>query len=263
MFDATRPAPQAPPPGGPAPATEVRDLRVGRGGHTVLADVTCAFPEPVTCLFGPNGSGKSTLLAALATLLPPTSGTVTVAGCTVADRRSALEARGRLGYLPQRPEFPTHFTVEEALAYAAWLHRIPRRRRPAAVTGVVDALDLGEHRRARLRTLSGGTLQRVHLGLALIHAPRVLLLDEPTVGLDADRRVEFRRLLRTLSAGRVVILSTHLTEDIELLADHVVGLRTGSVVFTGTPEELVAAGRAHQADMRPVEAALRAFGDTE
>ncbi|HXF72448.1 MAG TPA: ATP-binding cassette domain-containing protein [Actinomycetota bacterium] len=225
----------------------------------MLKEVTLELEGGVVAVAGPNGSGKTTLLRTLATLLRPSSGHVEIAGSDIGSRAGAAEARRHLGFLPQDPAYLEHLRVREIVVYAAWLHRISRARRDAAVQAALDDLDLLDVAETPLRKLSGGTRRRAYIAQALVHRPPVLLLDEPTVGLDPDHRVELRRLIRRLAPGRLVLLTTHLTEDVELLPDRVVVIVDGTVRFQGTPSELVALAppRGGTGDERPVERALR------
>ncbi len=239
---------------------EMNGVRYLYGRRAVLDGVSVSFTPGVCALVGANGSGKSTLLALLATLLRPSSGTVAFDGVDVRPGVRLRAARRQLGYLPQSPSFPGSYTAAEAVAYAAWLHRVPRPHRRDAIERALDVMQLNPHRDQRLSTLSGGTAQRVYIAQATVHRPSLLLLDEATVGVDAEQRVGLRELIRTLAVDRTVVLSTHLTEDIELLADRVVVLNAGRVGFDGTPTELVArhAGPATSTE-RPVESALRSI----
>jgi ABC-2 type transport system ATP-binding protein len=225
-------------------ALDVRDLTVRIGGRTVLDDVSWRVGQGVVALVGPNGSGKTTLLSVLATLRPARSGSVHLCGHDLRTVAGAAAARARLGYLPQEPTALGHLTVAEAVEYAAWLKRVPRRRRADLVTAALVDLDLVERAHDRMGRLSGGTRQRAHIAQAVVHRPDVLLLDEPSTAVDAEHRVDLRHTLRRLAAGRLVVLSTHLTEDVELLADRVCALAGGRLAFDGTPDELVALGAA-------------------
>lgn len=241
-----------------AASVAVSDLCVTYGRTRALDGVSLTCAHGVTALAGSNGAGKSTLLSVLATLVRPTAGTVEIDGVPATGRRGRGHARSQIGYVPQRPEFIATFTVEEAVAYAAWLHRVPRRRRSAHVGKALAATGLEPWHGRRLKTLSGGTLQRVFIAQAVVHEPRVLLLDEATVGVDAEHRVGLRALISELASDRVVLLSTHQTEDLEFLADRIVVLGAGAVVFDGSPAAL-ASQAAPGPGERPVEAGLRSL----
>ena len=218
------------------------DLVVRHGRRVAIDGISLELGQGIVVLAGPNGSGKTTLLRLLATLRRPSHGQVSVAGLAPTSARSLREIRRRTGYLSQDPRQHGHLRVGEAVEYAAWLKGMPRQTRTTRVLEALDAVDLSRWKERRLGELSGGTRRRVHLAQALVHGPGVLLLDEPTTGVDAEHRVEFRALLRRVATGRLVILSTHLTEDIELLAERVIVLDHGRVAFDGTPEGLTDMG---------------------
>lgn len=223
-----------------------------------MRQLSCTLHQGVVAVAGANGAGKSTLLRALATLVPVARGQLEVAGADLTQRRGRALARRRLGFLGQHPAFPGSFRVEEAVRYAAWLHRVEDPE--PAVERIMERLALGPIARDRLADLSGGTRHRALLAQAMVHDPAVLLLDEPTVGMDVEHRVQLRQDLRAGSEQRLVVVSTHLTEDIELLADRVLVLRDGQVVFDGDPAALAEAGEAGASSrLRPIESALRAL----
>jgi ABC-2 type transport system ATP-binding protein len=242
-------------------------VRLGR--RTVLENLSVELDQGIVVLAGPNGSGKSTFLRVLATLQRISGGDASVGGLPLRTGRHLREIRRRTGYLAQEPTHHGHLTVTEALAYAAWLKGMPGDQRDRAVAEVVDDLDLRGWADRRVRELSGGTRRRAHLGQAIVHRPAVLLLDEPTNGIDAEHRLEFRALLRRVAGDRLIVMSTHVTEDVELLADRVVVLSAGTLTFDGTPQvlaELGASGGAQTGDddagdstaSRPIERGLRA-----
>ncbi|MGX2995628.1 ATP-binding cassette domain-containing protein [Streptomyces sp. JNUCC 64] len=199
------------------------ELVKDHGGSFQLGPLSFALDEGVTCLVGPNGAGKSTFFRLAAGIEKPTSGTITLE--TGGDRR--------LGYLPQEPDLPRGATCEEFLHYVAWVHRIPPKRRSGAVADALARVNLTERRGSRIRTLSGGMARRLGIAQSLIHDPALLLLDEPTAGLDPRQRIALRETISSVADGRVVLVSTHLVEDVRGLADRVVVLDAGSVVFDG------------------------------
>jgi ABC-2 type transport system ATP-binding protein len=244
-----------------APSVEVRDLTAGYGGPPVIENVSFALDQGVVVLAGPNGAGKTTLLRVLATLLPFT-GSVSLAGCDLSTPRGRRRARAQLGFLPQEAAFPDDFTVAEAVAYAAWLQRVPAAERAAATAAAINAVGLDDRADEALRKLSTGLRRRAFLAQAVVHRPPLLLLDEPTAGVDTEHRAEFRRLVRRLGEERLVVLTTHLTEEIEFLADRLLVIGRGRVRFDGTPAELEALASGAADDERPVEAALRRLTET-
>lgn len=217
------------------PALLLDAVRVKRGSAIVLEDVSLQVDSGVVGLIGPNGSGKSTLLRAIASLLPLAGGRVQVDGIDVStDVRSA---RRRLAYLGQRQGFPGSFTVRESLEYAGWLQRMTSSETSSRADELLGALGLSAQRDARLATLSSGTRQRAAFAQAIFHTPKVVLLDEPTDGVDVEQRDLMRDAISAAATWSVVVMSTHLTEDIEFLAHHVVALRAGRLVWSGSSDQ--------------------------
>jgi ABC-2 type transport system ATP-binding protein len=210
-------------------------------GTTALHDVTLDLPPGVTGLLGPNGAGKTTLLRIVATALSPDSGSVRVLGSDPGDAAGRLAIRRRLGYLPQESGAFGGFTAFAFVDYVAVLKEMTdRAARHAEVRRVLDVVGLGDRAHQRLRALSGGMRRRVGLAQALLSRPDLLVLDEPTVGLDPEQRLRFREVLAGLPPSTCVLLSTHLTEDVSALCPRVVVLDRGSVLFEGATAGLAA-----------------------
>jgi ABC-2 type transport system ATP-binding protein len=221
--------------------TTVRITGLGKryGTTTALDDLDLTIGAGVTGLLGPNGAGKTTLLRCLATALAPDHGRIEAFGLdpAVAAQRTAL--RRRLGYLPQDPGLYPNFTASALLDYVGVLKELPdTRQRRAEVRRVLAEVGLADRAKTRVRKLSGGMRQRLGLAQALLGAPDLLILDEPTVGLDPEQRMLFRALISRLGETRTVLLSTHQTEDVGALCERVVVLREGRAVFDGTPRGL-------------------------
>lgn len=236
----------------------VEQLRVLRRRRVILRDVSFDLGVGVTALLGPNGIGKTTLLRALASLNRVAGGRICLGDPPSGPDRRAY--RRAVGFLPQEPDFIGSFTVVDALRYAAWLHEVADV--DAATEAVLEDLELVEHAGARLKTLSGGTRRRVMLGQAVIHRPRLLLLDEPTVGMDAHHRFALRRSLEQLAETCAILLSTHVFADVEAMSDHVLVLGLERLVFDGTPAALIARGTelgepGEQSVEPPIERAVR------
>jgi ABC-type multidrug transport system ATPase subunit len=193
-------------------------------------------------LLGPNGAGKTTLLRMLATVIPPTSGRIQLLGRDPGGYGPRREIRRRLGYLPQNLGYYPGFTVAEFVEYFALLKEMPPGQIPKAVATAIERVDLGGRARAKLRTLSGGMLRRAGIAQAIVNEPELLLLDEPTAGLDPEQRVAFRGLLRELGERATVIVSTHLVEDVGAACSEVALMDAGRIVFQGSPDELIACG---------------------
>ena len=199
-------------------------------------------------LLGPNGAGKTTTLRILSTYLTPDEGTATVGGFDVKD--NPMEVRRSLGYLPEHPPLYLDHTVEEFLAFCAALRGVARRRRAAAVSGVVERCGLGEVRGRLIGNLSKGFRQRVGLAQALVHDPQVLILDEPTVGLDPQQIREIRKLVASLATQHTVLLSTHILPEVAMTCSRAVVIHRGRVVAEDTLESLSASGGLEETFLR-------------
>jgi ABC-2 type transport system ATP-binding protein len=225
---------------------EAVGLTKAYGRHRALDGLDLTTRPGVTGLLGPNGAGKTTLLRVLATVLAADAGALRVLGRDPADADGRLEIRRRLGYLPQDAGFHRGFTAFEAVDYVAVLkEHTSTGSRHAEVRRVLDEVGLSEVATKKVRALSGGMRRRLGLAQALLGTPSLLVLDEPTAGLDPEQRIRFRDLVSRAGDGRTVVLSTHQTEDVAAVCSHVVVMRKGQPVFAGSVPALVAvaAGR--------------------
>jgi ABC-2 type transport system ATP-binding protein len=207
-----------------------------------LTDVTLTVPPGVTVLLGPNGAGKTTLLETIATLRKPADGSLMVLGLDATRSRDVRDIRRRTGFLPQDFGYFPHFTLVEFVEYCAWLKAVPDREIPAAASTAIGRVGLADRAGSPMRTLSGGMLRRAGIAQAIVHDPTLVIMDEPTVGLDPAQRMEFRRLVRELAVSRHVLISTHLVDDVKIIGDHVIVLESGGVAFSGSPAELESIG---------------------
>ena len=221
---------------------ELTDLTRCFGRTTAVAGVTLQTGAGVFGLLGPNGAGKTTLLRMTATVIPPTSGRLRLLDRDPGGYGPRREIRRRLGYLPQNLGYYPGFTVAEFVEYFALLKDMPPSRVPRAVAAAIEHVGLGDRARAKLRTLSGGMLRRAGIAQAIVNEPELLLLDEPTAGLDPEQRVAFRSLLREFGQRATVLVSTHLVEDVGAACGEVALMEQGRIVFHGTPAELTARG---------------------
>jgi ABC-2 type transport system ATP-binding protein len=219
---------------------ELTDLTRRFGRTQAVAGVNLDAGPGVFGLLGPNGAGKTTLLRMMATVISPNSGTLRLLGRDPGSYAPRREIRRRLGYLPQALGYYPGFTVAEFVEYFALLKDMPPARVPGAVATAIERVDLGNKARTKLRTLSGGMLRRVGIAQAIVNEPQLLLLDEPTAGLDPEQRVQFRALLREFGQRATVIVSTHLVEDVGAACGEVALMNDGKIVFRGTPDELTA-----------------------
>ncbi len=207
------------------------------GGTVGLSDFSLEVGEGVLGLLGPNGAGKSTLMAILATVTRPTSGTFFWEGKdAVAD---PLPLRRRLGYLPQDFGVYERLTAREFLLYLGRLKGLSGAELSRRVQQLLELTNLHGAANRRLGGYSGGMRQRVGIAQALLGDPKLVIVDEPTVGLDPEERVRFRNLLSEIAQNRVVILSTHIVSDVEAVASQIAVIRQGRLVTQTTPEELL------------------------
>jgi ABC-2 type transport system ATP-binding protein len=232
---------------------EITGLTRRFGRTMAVAGVDLQAGPGVFGLLGPNGAGKTSLLRVMATAAPPTSGRLRLLGRDPGSYGPRREIRRRLGYLPQNLGYYPRFTVAEFVEYFALLKEMPPAQIPAAVTAAVERVGLGGKVKAKLRTLSGGMLRRVGIAQAIVNEPELLLLDEPTAGLDPEQRVAFRALLRDLGGGATVIVSTHLVEDVGAACAQVALMDRGKIVFQGTPGDLSVHGEGHGVGDAPLE----------
>ncbi|MBD5117517.1 MAG: ATP-binding cassette domain-containing protein [Clostridiales bacterium] len=211
-------------------------------GKTALRDVGLELKSPaLTGLLGPNGAGKSTLMRLLTANLLPTAGAITVDGQPLAKQERRLKAG--LGYLPQSFGLYDELTVWQFLDYMAALKGI-RDSKPT-IEAAICATNLAEKRKSPIRALSGGQRQRVGIAQALLGDPELLILDEPTVGLDPEERIAFRNLFSRMAQERLVLLSTHIIEDVQSVCNELIVIHQGSVRFIGTPAQLIAMAEGH------------------
>jgi ABC-2 type transport system ATP-binding protein len=232
---------------------EIAGVEKRFGRTRALAGVSLELGRGITGLLGPNGAGKTTLLRLLATVLAPDAGRLRILSLDPTDPRERLGIRRRLGYMPQEPGFYRGFTPFEFVDYVAILkEQTDRRRRHAEVRRVLELVDLQDVAGRKIKALSGGMRRRVALAQALLGDPELLVLDEPTAGLDPEQRLRFRDLVSRLGEERTVVVSTHQTEDVAALCSRVAVLHDAAVRFEGTPRQLaeVARGRVWLADDR-------------
>ena len=203
------------------------------GNFTALEDISLQFTAGVYGLLAPNGAGKTTLIKMLTTLLFPTSGQILWEGEDI----HALdeEYRGLLGYLPQEFGYYPGYTPRQFLRYVAALQCIPRKEADQRISELLELVGLSDAEHKKMRQLSGGMRQRVGIAQAMLNDPRLLILDEPTAGLDPRERVRFRNLIHSLAEDRIVILSTHIVSDIETIAGQIVMLRDHKLFCCDSP----------------------------
>lgn len=220
---------------------EIENLtKVYPNGKRALNSLSLNIHEGMFGLIGPNGAGKTTLMRILATLLTPTAGRVLIFGKDLQTPEGKVSTRKSLGYLPQEIGFHLKLTVEQELDYFAILKNItdPKDRK-RQIDNVLEQIGLRSARKERIHTLSGGMKRRLGIGIALLGSPQLLIVDEPTASLDPAERVHFRNLLFQLAGKRIVILSTHIIEDVNQVCSDLAVITNGNLLFHGAPEILL------------------------
>jgi len=208
------------------------------GGLWALRGFTLELAPGILGLLGPNGAGKSTLMRILATITRPSEGRVTFEGADVHAKPERL--RSLLGYLPQDFGVYPNLNAIEFLDYLGAVRGLPAARRKKRIPEVLTLVNLTDAAKRPLGTYSGGMRQRIGIAQALLHEPTLLIVDEPTVGLDPEERVRFRTLLSELSAERIVLLSTHIVSDLESTADRIALMDKGRLIACASAAEMVA-----------------------
>ncbi len=226
----------------------IRHLNKFYGKKRALCDVDLTIGQGMFGLLGRNGAGKTTLMKTLATLLHKNTGDVFVCGIPV---EHAREVRAITGYLPQEFSCYPGMTVKEALDYLGILSGMDGKTRRERITLLLRQVNLTEQQHKKVKALSGGMKRRLGIAQALLHDPKVLIVDEPTAGLDPEERIRFRNLLCEVAEKRIVLLSTHIVGDIEATCERIAVLNEGKLLYQGTVEELLkgAAGRVFEADI--------------
>ncbi len=208
-------------------------------GPAIAVDrVSAAFRPGVYGLLGANGAGKTTLMHMICDVLKPTSGNVLWNGSPI--ERLGADYRRLLGYLPQDFGYYPDFTALDFMLYLSALKGLDRRTARRRAAELLDMVGLKDVSKRKIRTFSGGMKQRLGIAQAVINDPKILVLDEPTAGLDPKERVRFRNVISSLAQDKIVILSTHIVSDVEYIADEILMMRAGSIVMTGTVEQIVA-----------------------
>ncbi|MEB3829166.1 ABC transporter ATP-binding protein [Phormidium sp. CCY1219] len=248
---------------------EVEHLSKTYGSTPAIEDVTFTVePGEILGFLGPNGAGKTTTMRILAGYLPANRGTAKIAGYEV--HENSLAVRQRIGYLPETPPLYPEMTVEGFLHFVARLKLVSPGDRAAQVDRAIERCNLKEKRHVLIRKLSKGFRQRVGLAQALVHDPPVIILDEPTVGLDPRQIIDVRNLIKRLAGDHTIILSTHILPEVSMTCTRVAIINGGQVVATGSPEDLTSqltggsayeleGARDEQPDTDPLIAALSAL----
>ena len=233
---------------------EFKNVTKQYGEVNAVNKVNCVMEKGIYGLLGANGAGKTTLMRMLCTIVQPSEGQILWNGKDIC--KLGGEYREVLGYLPQDFGYYPNYTAVEFLMYIAALKGIPKNVAKKRVTELLEVVDLSHVANKKVKTFSGGMKQRVGIAQALLNNPKILILDEPTAGLDPKERVRFRNLLSEYAGDKIVILSTHIVSDIEAIADEVLLMKKGKFVLQGTVPELIhkANGKVWELSVSPQEA---------
>lgn len=233
---------------------------VYKNGKKALNHINLEIGSPSFIgLLGPNGAGKSTFMNLLVSKIIPTSGEITLDGSSL--RESEAKLRKQLGYLPQSFGLYDELTVYEFLDYMCALKEI-RNNVKGMIGQVIEQTGLQEKRNARIKTLSGGQRQRVGIAQVLLGSPELIILDEPTVGLDPEERIRFRNVFSQTANDKIVLLSTHIIDDIQAICNRIMIINNGTILYDGTSQELIKAvyGRVGYLEEKDNEALEKRIG---
>lgn len=230
----------------------LQDICKNYGKKEALKHIDLTIPEGMFGLLGRNGAGKTTLMKILVTLLPADHGEISMCGIDIKNRK---EIRNMVGYLPQEFSMYGSMSVYEAMDYLGVLSGLTKRERKTRIPILLEKVNLGENHHTKVKAMSGGMKRRLGIAQALLNDPKVLVVDEPTAGLDPEERVRFRNILSDIADNRIVILSTHIVGDIEAACENIAILDEGSLKFTGTVSELLglASGKVYTAEISKAE----------
>lgn len=215
---------------------ELNHLRKQYKNKVAVADLSLKMEEGVYGLLGANGAGKTTLLRMLCDILKPTSGSVLCNGVQI--REMGGEYRRMLGYLPQDFGYYPEMKAERYLRYLAELKALPPELIGSKTEELLHMVDLYEVRNKKIKTFSGGMLRRLGIAQAMLNDPEILILDEPTAGLDPKERIRFRNIISSFSRNRIVILSTHIVSDVEYIADRILLMKQGELILQGNLSQI-------------------------
>ena len=225
---------------------EIENLTKRYGQHTVVDDLSFRCePGEVLGFLGPNGAGKSTTMKMVTGFVPPSAGRVSVCGLDI--DQASLEARRCIGYLPEGAPCYPEMTPSSFLEFIADIRGLTPAERKTRLDSVIEALHLGPVLDQSIDTLSKGFKRRVGLAQAILHDPKVLILDEPTDGLDPNQKHEVRELIRSMATNKLIVLSTHILEEVEAVCTRAIIIANGSILADDTPEQLARRSRSHNA----------------
>lgn len=230
----------------------LKDVSKFYGKKQALNNINLEIEKGMFGLLGRNGAGKTTLMKSIATLLSVSSGNIIVSGINV---NEASKIREMIGYLPQDFSMYSNMSVYEAMDYLGVLSGLDKKTRKERIPSLLSKVNLNNNMKTKVKAMSGGMRRRLGIAQAILHNPKVLIVDEPTAGLDPEERVRFRNLLSEIAEERIVILSTHIVGDIESTCENIAVMDEGKIIFKGTVTELLdkANGNIYEAKISRVE----------
>ena len=214
----------------------IKNLSKNYGKKAALKNVSVTIHSGMYGLLGRNGAGKTSLMRILATLSVPSGGEVSMNGISIKETGKIREI---IGYLSQDFSFYRNMSVYDAMDYLGLLSNLPDKIRKERIASLLEQVNLKENMRTKIKALSGGMKQRLGIAQALLHDPQILIVDEPTAGLDPEERIRFRNMLSEFAEDRIVILSTHISSDVEASCENIGVLDNGKMIWNGAAEELV------------------------
>ncbi len=226
----------------------IKNLRKNYGKNIALKGISFTIQTGMFGLLGRNGAGKTTLMRILASLIEKSEGDVKICNIPISNRK---EIRKIIGYLPQDFSMYPTMSIYEAMDYLGLLSGLSKKERKERIPFVLNKVNLGDFYKIKIKALSGGMKRRLGIAQAILHNPKVLIVDEPTAGLDIEERIRFRNLLCEISEDKIVILSTHIVEDIESTCESIAILDTGNLIYSGTSKELMqkAKGKVYESEV--------------
>ena len=214
----------------------IKNLSKNYGRKAALKNVSVTIHSGMYGLLGRNGAGKTSLMRILATLSVPSGGEVSMSGIPINETGKIREI---VGYLSQNFSFYRNMSVYDAMDYLGLLSNLPDKIRKERIASLLEQVNLKENMRTKIKALSGGMKQRLGIAQALLHDPQILIVDEPTAGLDPEERIRFRNMLSEFAEDRIVILSTHISSDVETSCENIGVLDNGKMIWNGAAEELI------------------------
>ena len=215
----------------------IKNLCKAYGNHTVIHGMDAKFTPGIYGLLGPNGAGKSTFISLLTDSIERTSGEILCDGCEI--RKMGEEYRKRFGYMPQQQKMYEDYSGMEFLSYIAVLKGLKGSEAKKQIEELINVVNLWEHRKKKIGSYSGGMKQRIMLAATLLDSPELLILDEPTAGLDPSERINIRNYIAEYAGEKIIIFATHVVSDIECIAKEIIFLKDGMIKKQGTPRELI------------------------